>query len=63
METIVEIKELIESISTDYKKVKAGNHAASIRARKNAQHLKTLIPKFRKDVSDELKKHKNDDGN
>lgn len=62
METIFEIKELIESISIDYKKVKNGNHSASIRARKNAQYLKTLIPKFRKEVSIESKKHKNDAG-
>lgn len=58
MDTLLKIKELIEKISIDSEKVlKNGNKSASIRVRKNAQTLKTLIPSFRKEILDEVKKH------
>jgi hypothetical protein len=57
MKTTLEImKELMEKISIDtYKVYKKGNHSASIRARKNAQELKKLIPEFRSEILKEIK--------
>ena len=44
METLKKIKELIEKMSVDTQKVfEKGNRSASIRARKNAQEVKSLI--------------------
>ena len=58
MDTLRQIKDLVEKISTDtYKVYEKGNHSASIRARKNAQLLKELIVVFRKDILTEIKKH------
>jgi len=58
MDTLRQIKDLVEKISTDtYKVYEKGNHSASIRARKNAQLLKELIIDFRKEVLVEIKKH------
>lgn len=58
METLLKIKELVELMSTDtYKVFQKGNHSASIRARKNAQEVKTLISVFRKEILEEIKKH------
>jgi hypothetical protein len=62
MDTLKQIKELVEKMSVDTGKVfEKGNHSASIRARKYAQEIKTLIPKYRKEILDEIKKH--DTGN
>jgi hypothetical protein len=62
MDTLKEIKELVEKMSVETRKVfDKGNHSASIRARKYAQEIKTLIPKYRKEILDEIKKH--DTGN
>lgn len=59
MESLKTIKDLVEKMSVDTKKVfEKGNHSASIRARKNAQELKDLIKIFRKNILDEIKKHK-----
>lgn len=59
METLQEMKELLEKISVDtYKVFNKGNHSASIRSRKNAQKLKELIPVFRKEILTEIKKKK-----
>jgi hypothetical protein len=38
-----------------------GNHSASIRARKNAQEVKSLIATFRKEILDEIKRHEGRD--
>lgn len=54
METLNKIKSLVEQISIDSGKTLRGNHTASIRARKNAQELKKIIPQFRKEVLDEI---------
>jgi hypothetical protein len=59
MESLKTIKELVEKMSVDTKKVyEKGNHSASIRARKCAQEIKELIKVFRKDILTEIKKHK-----
>ena len=58
METLGRIKELVELISADTLKVyNKGNRSASIRARKHAQEIKTLIGVFRKEILEEVKKH------
>jgi hypothetical protein len=58
METLKKIKDLVEKMSVDTQKVfLKGNRSASIRARKNAQELKTLISGYRKEVLDEIKRH------
>jgi hypothetical protein len=58
MEKLARIKELVELISADtYKVYNKGNRSASIRARKHAQEIKTLIGVFRKEILDEIKKH------
>ena len=55
METLFKIKELVEKMSIDTYKTHKGNHSASIRARKYAQEIKELVPKFRKEILDEIK--------
>lgn len=61
METLRKIKELVERMSVDTQKVyDRGNRSASIRARKHAQELKTLIGLYRKEVLDEIKRHDKD---
>ena len=58
METLNKIKELVEKMSVDTQKVYAkGNRSASIRARKNAQEIKSLIGIYRKEILEEIKKH------
>jgi hypothetical protein len=58
METLNQIKVLVEKMSVDYHKVfDKGNRSASIRSRKYAQEIKELIPQFRKEILDEIKKH------
>ena len=58
METLNKIKELVEKMSVDTQKVYVkGNRSASIRARKHAQEIKTLLSVFRKEVLEEIKKH------
>lgn len=62
METLKKIKDLVEKMSVDTQKVfDKGNRSASIRARKHAQELKTLIGIYRKEVLEEIKRH--DDSN
>lgn len=56
METLKNIKDLIEKISMDIQKVHRGNHSASIRSRQNAQTIKELIPVLRKEILEEIKK-------
>jgi hypothetical protein len=58
METLKQIKELVEKMSVDTNKVyQKGNKSASIRARKHAQEIKQLISQYRKEILDEIKKH------
>jgi hypothetical protein len=61
METLKNIKELVEKMSVDTQKVyDKGNRSASIRARKYAQEIKQLIGVYRKEILEEMKRH--DDG-
>lgn len=58
METLQQIKDLVEKMSVDTQKVYVkGNHSASIRARKYAQEIKQLIATYRKEILTEIKKH------
>lgn len=58
METLKQIKELLEKMSVDTQKVyDKGNRSASIRARKYAQEIKLLISVYRKDILEEMKQH------
>jgi hypothetical protein len=58
METLSKIKSLVEKMSVDTQKVyEKGNRSASIRARKYAQEIKSLISTYRKEILDEIKKH------
>lgn len=58
MESLKQIKELVERMSVDTKKVfEKGNRSASIRARKNAQELKKIISTYRREILEEIKKH------
>jgi len=45
-------------MSVDTTKVyEKGNRSASIRARKYAQEIKTLIAQYRKEILEEIKRH------
>jgi hypothetical protein len=58
METLKQIKDLVEKMSVDTQKVyDKGNRSASIRARKHAQEIKALLGVYRKDILEEIKKH------
>jgi hypothetical protein len=58
METLKEIKDLVEKMSVDTQKVyDKGNRSASIRARKYAQEIKILIATYRKEILEEMKRH------
>jgi hypothetical protein len=58
METLKQIKDLVEKMSVDTQKVyDKGNRSASIRARKYAQEIKQLVGIYRKEVLEEIKKH------
>jgi hypothetical protein len=58
METLKEIKDLVEKMSVDTQKVyDKGNRSASIRARKYAQEIKLLIASYRKEILEEMKRH------
>jgi hypothetical protein len=61
MDTLKKIKDLVEKMSVDTQKVFIkGNRSASIRARKHAQELKTLIGVYRKEILEEIKRHDKD---
>lgn len=61
METLKKIKDLVEKMSVETQKVyEKGNRSASIRARKCAQEIKTLIPHYRKEILNEMKKYDTD---
>lgn len=67
MESLDEMRMMMESITKDAKKVmKYHNYSASVRVRKNAQVLKSMILKFRREIKDIMREgEKNDttDGN
>jgi len=51
-------------MSVDTTKVyQKGNRSASIRARKYAQEIKELVPSFRKELLNEIKRQENVTGN
>lgn len=57
MELIERIVYLAEQMAKDTKKVyRKGNKSASIRARRNANEMRLLMPKFRKEILEEIKK-------
>ena len=57
METLKQIKDLVEKMSVDTSKVYRGNRSASIRARKYAQEIKLLVGQYRKEILEEIKRH------
>jgi hypothetical protein len=60
METLKTIKDLVEKLSIDSTKVfEKGNRSASVRARKYAQEIREIMPKFRKEILNEIKKNDN----
>ena len=56
METIEQIKALVEELSVDTTKFFGGNNSAGTRARKSAQDLKKLLDSLRKEILSERKK-------
>ena len=56
METLEQIKTLVETLSVDTGKFYAGNKAAGTRARKEAQELKNLLQDLRKEILEERNK-------
>jgi hypothetical protein len=55
METLENIKTLVETLSVDTNKFYAGNKSAGTRARKTAQELKALLQDLRGDILDHKK--------
>ena len=58
METLEEIKNLVEALSVDTTKFYSGNKSAGIRARKLSQELKLATQKLRTEILNESKKEK-----
>jgi hypothetical protein len=59
MDILLKMKSLMEQISIDTDKaLNKSNHSASVRARKNAQELKNLVPLYRKEILESIKKAK-----
>ena len=52
METLENIKTLVESLSVDTTKFYAGNKSAGVRARKTAQELKSMLQDLRGEILD-----------
>jgi hypothetical protein len=60
METLKKIKDLVEKLSIDSTKVfEKRNKSASIRARRYAQEIREIMPLFRKEILNEIKKNDN----
>ena len=55
METLENIKSLVETLSVDTTKFYAGNKSAGTRARKTAQELKVLLQDLRGEVLEHKK--------
>lgn len=56
METLEQIKAIVETLSVDTTKFYAGNKSAGTRARKSAQELKALLQELRKEILEERNK-------
>ena len=50
METLEQIKKLVETLSVDATKFYAGNKSAGVRARKVSQELKNAVQKLRGEI-------------
>ena len=55
METLENIKSLVETLSVDTTKFYEGNKSAGTRARKSAQELKALLEELRGEILDHKK--------
>lgn len=55
METLEQIKTLVETLSLDTVKFYTGNKSAGTRARKHCQELKTLAKQLRGEILDSKK--------
>jgi hypothetical protein len=55
METLEQIKTLVEQLSADTTKFFAGNKSAGTRARKTSQELKALLQTLRGEILDSKK--------
>lgn len=53
METLEQIKAIVETLSVDTTKFYGGNKSAGTRARKSAQELKSLLQELRKEILEE----------
>lgn len=61
METLEQIKTLVETLSAETTKFYSkNNHSAGTRARKAAQELKELMQVIRKEILNHTKESKND---
>jgi hypothetical protein len=60
METLEQIKTLIEELSVDTTKFYGGNKSAGTRARKTCQQLKSLPQQLRTEILNHSKEEKND---
>lgn len=59
METLEQIKMLVETLSVDTTKFYAGNKSAGIRARKVSQELKSAVQQLRTEILNHTKETKN----
>lgn len=57
METLEQIKVLVETLSVDTNKFFSGNKSAGTRARKQAQEIKNLLQDLRKEILEERNKN------
>jgi hypothetical protein len=55
METLEQLKALMETLSTDTSKFYSGNKSAGTRARKTCQDMKTLLQTLRGEILDHKK--------
>lgn len=59
METLEQIKVLVEELTVDTTKFFKGNKSAGTRARKSAQELKALLQKLRGEILEHKKTEEN----
>lgn len=60
MDTLENIKMIVENLSTDTTKFYSGNKSAGTRARKSAQELKDALQTLRKEILEHSKTKSND---
>jgi len=60
MDTLENIKNLVETLSVDTTKFYGGNKSAGTRARKSAQELKDALQTLRKEILEHSKTKTND---